>query len=71
MIEEGRTGYTFGVGNADSLADKLIEMAAGREAGLRPQQALQRIVAKYSIESAVRGTLDCLEKVGNNMRHSR
>jgi glycosyltransferase involved in cell wall biosynthesis len=71
LIEEGSTGYTFPVGNTDALASRLTEMISTWKTGFRPLEALRRIVAKYSIDSAVRGTLQCLETVTKHTRGSR
>jgi glycosyltransferase involved in cell wall biosynthesis len=61
LIEAGVTGSTYPMGNVGALADKLVEFAADRKKlramGLNAQQ---RVFEFYSLEQAVRATLDAV-----------
>lgn len=64
LIDEGRTGYTFRLGNIDELADALIRMERWL-AGHREEvfDAVRSRIATYSCDRTVRGTLEALDGV--------
>lgn len=64
LIEEGRTGYTYPVGEVEALADRMRELKRTSEA--RPEairHALAGKVASYSIERATEGLETALAAV--------
>lgn len=64
LIDEGRTGYTYRLGDIDGLADALARMAH-RLSSHRAEvfDAVGARVADYSSERAVRGTIEAIEAV--------
>ena len=57
LIEAGRTGFTFPLGDVTALADRLSRISKMRQQGWDFSADLKRKMADYSIESAVQGTL--------------
>jgi glycosyltransferase involved in cell wall biosynthesis len=56
LIEEGRTGFTFPVGDVEQLADRLVGVARLRGEGFDFSSALRDKTAAYSLEAAVERT---------------
>jgi glycosyltransferase involved in cell wall biosynthesis len=63
LIEKGRTGYVFPVGRTEVLAEKLSQLASAHQAGIDFPRARKPILTKYSVESAISGTVACLRAV--------
>lgn len=64
LIDEGRTGYVFPVGDVALLAGaigRLITTLADKRAAV--QHAVRQRIAKYSCDAAVEGTLAALERI--------
>ena len=64
LILEGETGAIFPMGDVQALADRLVELAAD-PAALRSmgERAQRRVLADYSVERAVEGTLAAIGSV--------
>jgi glycosyltransferase involved in cell wall biosynthesis len=63
LIEQGKTGFTFPVGNCRELGQRLKELAAAKEAGHDFRPAVFSKLRDYSIAAATRGTLEAVTKV--------
>ena len=63
LIDEGKTGFTFPVGNVDALAKCLFKMAEMKHAGYDWRPALSRKMEKYSVTACTAGTLDAVRNV--------
>lgn len=63
LIEEGKTGFTFSVGDCAQLARRLKTLAELKEGGhdFRPDLATK--LRDYSVEAAVRGTLEATRTI--------
>ena len=61
MIEEGGTGFTFPVGDAEALADRLARIRRLRQDGWDFTTALATKTLHYSVAAAVNGTLTAVE----------
>lgn len=57
LIEDGRTGFVFPMGDVAALAARIAELAELRAAGHDFSPALVKKLQSYSIETAVDGTL--------------
>lgn len=66
LIEEGRTGFTFPVGQASALATRLAILAELKTAGHDFAPALEGKLQTYSLEKAVSGTLLAAEQLTKN-----
>jgi glycosyltransferase involved in cell wall biosynthesis len=65
LVEPGVTGFVYRAGSAEQLAAGLVAMAGDEEARrAMGERARQRVVADYSVERAVAGTLAALRAVG-------
>ena len=63
LIEEGRTGFTFPVGNAAALADRLCRVAEMKAAAHDWRPALAEKMQRYHVAIAVRATLAAVDVV--------
>ena len=63
LIEEGKTGFTFSVGDCKQLARQLETMAGLKQRGHDFRPALASKLRNYSIEAAVGGTMEAIETV--------
>lgn len=63
LIEEGRTGFTFPVGDVAALAERLRTLARLRARGHDFGPALREKMERYSVQTAVRGTLEAVERL--------
>ena len=63
MIEEGRTGFTFPVGDTHALADRLEHVIRLRCHGWDFSRDLARKTMNYSLGAAVTGTVAAVETV--------
>ena len=68
LIEPGKNGYVFDVGNVDGLAQHLRHL--GRSAETRRQfgSHSETIVRRYSYDVCVGGILDALDHVSQDSR---
>ncbi|MSU58686.1 MAG: glycosyltransferase family 1 protein [Pedosphaera sp.] len=64
LIEPGRTGFTFPVGDVERLADCLGAVEKLRRAGHDFSAALRAKAAVYSVEAAVAGTVAAVKSFG-------
>ena len=64
LIEEGRTGFSFSVGDVKALAHKLRLAVSLRNSGFDFAPFLDEKLRLYSIDAAVNGTLDAIEEIG-------
>jgi glycosyltransferase involved in cell wall biosynthesis len=64
LIDEGRTGYLFPVGDVRLLADAMARLIATLSQQ-RPavEQAVRQRISQYSCDAAVEGTLAALERI--------
>ncbi|MDW8311094.1 MAG: glycosyltransferase, partial [Verrucomicrobiales bacterium] len=63
LIEEGRTGFTFPVGDAAALADRLTRLGRMRAEGHDFGPAVREKMERYSVQRAVEGTVLAVERV--------
>jgi glycosyltransferase involved in cell wall biosynthesis len=63
LIEEGKTGFTYPVGDVDALAGRLAALAEMKLAGHDFAPALAEKMRVYSVEAAVRGTVEAVQKL--------
>jgi glycosyltransferase involved in cell wall biosynthesis len=63
LIDEGKTGFTFALGNTAQLTQRLKQLHEMRQHGHDFAPALADKMKAYSIESAVAGTLTCLKSI--------
>jgi glycosyltransferase involved in cell wall biosynthesis len=68
LVEHGKTGYIFPFGDVDALAEKLLLVARDKPALLRMSEFARERVQSYSVEAAVKGTLEAIDAVTS--RHS-
>jgi glycosyltransferase involved in cell wall biosynthesis len=65
LVEPGVTGFVYRAGSAEELAARLVAMTGDDEARrAMGERARQRVLACYSVERAVEGTLAALRAVG-------
>jgi glycosyltransferase involved in cell wall biosynthesis len=62
LIEDGRTGFTFPVGDMVALAEKLTAFQQLKERGQDFAPALAVKLRQYSVEAAVAGTLQAVQQ---------
>jgi glycosyltransferase involved in cell wall biosynthesis len=68
LIDEGLTGFTFSSGNVAQLAMRMEEVAMTGSESMR-----ERVLAKikeYTVEAAVRGTVDALSATLDRTRRA-
>jgi len=63
MIEPGRTGFVFRLGNIDELGDRLVNAAKLILQKNATQTALASKVAEYSLATSVSGTLQAVTRL--------
>ncbi len=63
LIEDGVTGIVFPFGDIKALATKMFSMASGKKCHEMGLHARKRIIAQYSIEKAVQGTIKAVKMV--------
>jgi glycosyltransferase involved in cell wall biosynthesis len=63
LIENGRTGYTFRVGDVDALADTLVMLANSSRSGFNFRPHLRQKLETFSIETATRGTIEAVQSL--------
>ena len=61
LIEEGKTGFIFPVGNAAALAERLERLKEMRRLDFDFPTALSQKLAHYSVKAAVEGTLQTVK----------
>ncbi len=71
LIEEGKTGFTFPVGNVAELADRLARLAAMKREGHDFRPALTEKMRIYSVETAGSGTMQAIEALKSRQRACR
>lgn len=72
LIEEGRTGFTFPVGDLETLRQRMLELKDNCET--RPEEIRQSLAQKtteYSIERATRGLEEALESMKRAGSHQK
>ena len=60
LIEEGRTGFTFPLGDVGALSDRLAALATLKQSGHVFAQALEVKMSAFSLPTAVEGTLTAI-----------
>jgi len=63
LIEEGKTGFSFPVGNAAALAERLVRLPGIKDSSFDFSTALSQKLKHYSIRAAVIGTLQSMQDV--------
>jgi glycosyltransferase involved in cell wall biosynthesis len=63
LINEGKTGFTFPLGDVAALTEKLAAFARMKRAGHDFAPALAEKMRRYSVEAAVRGTVEAVKKL--------
>ena len=63
LIEDGVTGMVFPFGDIKALATKMFSMTSGKKCPEMGLHARKRIIAQYSIEKAVQGTIKAVKMV--------
>ena len=63
LIQEGVTGYTYPVGDAAALAQRIEELMSLRAKGLPVQEAVRKKITHYGVEQAVTGTVNAVERL--------
>jgi glycosyltransferase involved in cell wall biosynthesis len=61
LIDEGKTGFTFPVGDTAQLANRLAVLREMKQRGHDFRPALAEKMRTYSVESAVNGTLKAVD----------
>ena len=61
LIEEGKTGFTFLLGDGEALAERLATLAKMKLAGHDFTSALTSKMRAYSLDAAVTGTVQAVE----------
>jgi glycosyltransferase involved in cell wall biosynthesis len=69
LIEEGRTGFTFALGDTAQLAQRLKKLHEMRQHGHDFAPALADKMKAYSIESAVAGTFNGLKSIQSQRKN--
>ncbi|NBV22694.1 MAG: glycosyltransferase family 1 protein [Proteobacteria bacterium] len=69
LITPGETGFTFRTGDVVRLAGCIEQCAQQFRAGHDYQSALAGRMRKYSVEAAVAGTIEAVEKLGRRPRN--
>lgn len=64
LVHEGVNGYTYPVGNVDMLADRLGAVLADQATTRAMGAASREIIARWSIDEAVKGIVNALRCVG-------
>lgn len=60
LIDEGRTGFIYPMGDVAALADRLSRISEMRDQGLDFAADLRKKLESYSVEAAVHGTLNAI-----------
>ena len=68
LIAEGKTGFTFRVGNVPQLAERLAALAEMNQSGHNFQPALAERMRAYSVKEAVKGTMEAVNKLHVKIR---
>ncbi len=63
LIEEGKTGFTYRTGDHVELAGRLAQIAHMKQNGQDCTHALTEKMSSYSVEAAVRGTVQAVTEV--------
>ena len=64
LVEEGKTGFTFPMGDVTSLADRIIQLSNLLQASRTQIRAsVESRIRRYSVEAAVEGTSSALAHV--------
>jgi glycosyltransferase involved in cell wall biosynthesis len=63
LIENGKTGFTYPLGDCLELARRIQSLAEMKQAGHDFAPALAEKMRSYSVEAAVRGTIQAAEKL--------
>jgi len=61
LIDEGKTGFTFHVGESTQLAHRLAMILGMKQRGQNLRPALMEKIRSYSVKEAVAGTLIAVE----------
>jgi glycosyltransferase involved in cell wall biosynthesis len=64
LVEDGKTGFTFPLGDCSALAERLASMAKLKQAGHDFSPVLAQKMRDYSLDAVVEGTLRALDAVG-------
>lgn len=62
LIEEGRTGFSYPVGNVDALAAKIADLLQRRRMGFDFASELRRKMQSYDLPIAAQNTLDAVQR---------
>jgi len=68
LIDEGRTGFTFEVGNSSHLAQRLKDFVELKHRGYNFRGAMAERICDYSIKAAVNGTIDAVEAISSRLK---
>ncbi len=68
LIEEGKTGFVFPVGNIAELAARLGLVAQSRHLLEAPKKSLAKKMATYSVRTAVAGTVAAIRTLAEGKR---
>ena len=68
MIEEGKTGFVFPVGNVEALAARLQGVAQSRPLIAAQKEFLAEKMATYSVQTAVAGTVAAVRTLAESSR---
>jgi glycosyltransferase involved in cell wall biosynthesis len=66
LIEEGRTGFVYPVGNIEELTDRIERLSAHLQSGRSFGSAVRERIQAFSLQTAVAGTLEALKCVSRN-----
>jgi len=71
LIDEGRTGFTFEVGNSSHLAQRLRGFVELEHRGYNFRSAMAERICGYSIKAAVNGTIDAVGAISSRLKTVR
>jgi len=64
LVENDITGYQYPFGDTRSLADKMLRIVSDRsKTDVMGRNARQRVLSRYSVDKAVKGTLRAIDSV--------
>jgi glycosyltransferase involved in cell wall biosynthesis len=66
LIQDGVTGAVFPFGNVKALAAKMLAILSGKNCQNMGTRARKRVIAQYSVEKAVQGTIEAVTMLMRN-----
>ena len=63
LIEDGKTGFTYPIGNVAALAERLEQMAEMRWRNFDFSSEISKRLPAYGVETAVAGTLGAVSNL--------